>query len=72
MRTIFIKKEPILLGQFLKFSGIITNGGEAKIFLSETDVKVNKIPENRRGKKLFDGDIVEIDGKKFQIVLETN
>ena len=70
MRVIFINKEPILLGQFLKFAGIIVNGGEAKFFLTKANVKVNEISENRRGKKLFSGDLVEIDGVKYQILLE--
>lgn len=70
MRTIFITKEPILLGQFLKFVGIITNGGEAKIFLQENEVFVNNTLENRRGKQLFDGDYVEILNEKYIIKFE--
>ena len=70
MKTIFITKEPILLGQFLKFAGIIVNGGEAKFFLQETDVFVNGVFENRRGKQLFNGDCVEIYGEKYIIQLK--
>ena len=70
MRTVFIEKEPILLGQFLKFVGIITNGGEAKIFLLDAVVKVNNVTENRRGKKLFNNDLVEINKEKYKIVLK--
>lgn len=65
MTKILINSESINLGQFLKFSGVISNGGEAKIFLQENDVKVNKIDEKRRGRKLFSGDIVEINGEKY-------
>lgn len=70
METIFINKEPILLGQFLKFSGIICNGGEAKQFIANSLIYLNGIKENRRGKQLFSGDILEIEGKKYQIILK--
>ena len=65
MVEIFIKESCILLGQFLKFSGIISNGGEAKIFLLENDVFVNEMPENRRGRKLYNGDVVKVFETKY-------
>ena len=43
MTEITIFKEPITLGQFLKFSGLISTGGEVKIFLEESDIFVNNI-----------------------------
>lgn len=46
----------ITLGQFLKYKNIIGTGGQAKWFLSEHEVYLNGEPENRRGKKLHDGD----------------
>lgn len=70
MVEIKIHSEPITLGQFLKFSGIIYSGGECKNFLEESEIYVNKISENRRGKKLFSGDLVEINGEKYLLVLE--
>lgn len=65
MTKILITSESINLGQFLKFSGAISNGGEAKSFLQENDIRVNKKEEKRRGRKLFSGDIVEINGEEF-------
>lgn len=67
MKTILIQTEYITLGQFLKFSSIISNGGEAKFFLDNNIILVNNIEEKRRGKKLFNGDIVEINKKKYEI-----
>lgn len=58
----------ITLGQFLKLAGLINNGGEAKFYLQNVDVLVSGEPENRRGRKLRDGDSVQISGKKYQIV----
>ena len=72
MTEITIFKEPITLGQFLKFSGLISTGGEVKIFLEESDISVNNIAENRRGKKLLSGDLVEINGQKFKLRLEND
>lgn len=52
--------ELITLGQFLKHEGIIGTGGEAKWFLQENEVLLNGEPENRRGKKLHEGDEVDL------------
>ncbi|MFC7395126.1 S4 domain-containing protein YaaA [Scopulibacillus cellulosilyticus] len=49
------------LGQLLKYIGVISTGGQAKWFLSEHSVMVNQELENRRGRKLYDGDQVEIE-----------
>ena len=53
-------EEVITLGQFLKHEGIIGTGGEAKLFLAEYEVILNGQPENRRGKKLQDGDEIDV------------
>ena len=39
----------------------------AKMFLAETEVKVNGEKEDRRGKKLYPGDIIEVFDKKFLV-----
>ena len=62
-----IYTEYITLAQFLKLADLITNGGEAKFFLAENEVKVNGEIDNRRGRKLRDGDQVEVLGKTYQI-----
>ncbi|WP_424153874.1 S4 domain-containing protein YaaA [Staphylococcus debuckii] len=50
----------ITLGQFLKTEGIIESGGQAKWFLKEFDVYLNGERETRRGKKLDEGDQIDI------------
>ena len=62
-----ITTEYITLQQFLKFAGIAQTGGEAKILVKELEIFVNGEQENRRGRKLYPGDKVEIDGKTFEI-----
>lgn len=66
-RTISITTEYITLGQMLKFADIISNGGEAKAFLFQNEVKVNGEPDNRRGRKLRPGDVVETVGIRIEI-----
>lgn len=61
-KKVVIDSPFITLGQLLKEEGIIPTGGAAKWFLKEHDVKINDQLDNRRGKKLHDGDKVEIIG----------
>lgn len=67
MKEIKISTEYIKLGQFLKFATIIDSGAFAKTFLSENEVLVNGELEDRRGRKLYSGDIIEVCGEKFKI-----
>ena len=63
-----IQDHYITLGQFLKLTSIISSGGMAKPFLAQTEIYVNDEVENRRGKKLYDQDIISIPNiGEFQI-----
>lgn len=62
-----INTEFITLGQLLKMLDIANSGGEIKHLIKTLDIKVNGTIENRRGKKLYKGDIVIIDGKSYTI-----
>ncbi len=68
MEKVKIKTEYITLGQFLKFVGIISNGFEAKLYLSENEVFVCDEKEQRRGKKLYPGHTIKIKDKEFEII----
>ncbi len=57
-----IKTDYITLGQFLKRINAIQSGGMAKWFLQEKQVSVNGEKEMRRGRKLYVGDQVFIEG----------
>ena len=62
------KDEPfITLGILLKIAGIIDTGGQAKFFLSENTVLVNGEEENRRGRKLYRGDEIQVQNQTFLI-----
>ena len=68
MEKIKIYTEFIKLDQFLKMVNIAASGGQAKIMIMSEDVKVNGAIETQRGKKLRSGDIIEAEGRKFQIL----
>lgn len=63
--TITLKTEFITLGQLLKLSRVISTGGEVKAYLASNLVLVNQIKENRRGRKLYKGDVIELEGDKI-------
>ncbi len=64
---IYITSEYITLGQFLKLANLIESGGEAKFFLRSHLVFVNDEKEERRGRKLYPGDLIKIDGEEFEL-----
>ena len=68
MEKIKIDTEFIKLDQFLKMVNIAGSGGQAKIMIISVDVKVNGAVETQRGKKLRSGDMIEAEGRKFQIL----
>ena len=62
------KDEPfITLGVLLKIAGLIDTGGQAKWFLAENKVLVNGEEDNRRGRKLYRGDVIEVSNHSFVI-----
>ena len=64
---ITINTEYITLGQFLKLADIIQSGGEAKSFLAQNKVEIDGISDNRRGRKLRGGEIIEILSQTYEI-----
>ena len=64
---ISIYSDYITLGQFLKLADIIQTGGEAKSFLAEHEIKIDGVIDNRRGRKLRGGEIVEVLGQTYEI-----
>lgn len=67
MHEIQISGETIRLGQLLKLSGLVESGGASKALLVE-GVRVNGVPEARRGRQLHDGDVVEARGEVARVV----
>lgn len=67
METLKLRDEYIKLGQALKAAGLVESGVEAKFAIQDGRVKVNGQVEIQRGKKLYEGDIVEFDGNQIRI-----
>ncbi len=59
----------IELVQLLKASGVCSTGGQAKVAVTEGQVKVDGEVETRKGRKVRIGQKVEIDGQ--MIVIES-
>lgn len=59
----------IRLDQFLKWQGLCDTGGQAKIRIQYGEVMVNGEVETRRGRTLYVGDCVELEGRKVMVEL---
>jgi ribosome-associated protein len=57
----------IKLDSFLKAVNAVSSGGEAKLLITDGQVRVNGEIELRRGRKLYPGDRVEMGGKVYQV-----
>lgn len=66
-KEIKIVTDYIELQQLLKKIDLISSGGEAKIFLLNNEVKVDSEDENRRGRKLYPGNLILIGGVNYLI-----
>lgn len=62
-----IDGEYMTLQQVLKACNVIASGGQIKAYLAENPVLVNSEPENRRGRKIRPGDVVEADGIVIEV-----
>ncbi|MBR3934995.1 MAG: RNA-binding S4 domain-containing protein [Oscillospiraceae bacterium] len=67
---IAIRDEYIKLDSFLKFSGAVMTGGEAKELIQGGKVMVNGEVCTMRGKKMRSGDVASINGKSYMVTAE--
>lgn len=69
---ILLETDYMTLGQVLKEVNVISSGGQAKWYLAENIVLVDGEPENRRGRKLYAGMMIEIpdEGTFFMVKKE--
>ena len=58
----------IKLDSLLKFAGLAATGGEAKYLITEGMIEVNGQVCLMRGKKIYPGDKVELDGACVEVV----
>ena len=57
MNYITIKDEFIKLGQAMKLAGLVGSGIDAKMVIQNGEVTVNGEVDERRGRKLYPGDV---------------
>lgn len=67
MEIIKLRDEYIKLGQALKAANLVEDGVEAKLVIQDGLVKVDNEVDIRRGRKLYDGDVVSFDGQELRI-----
>ncbi|MEE1229208.1 MAG: RNA-binding S4 domain-containing protein [Lachnospiraceae bacterium] len=61
-------EEYIKLGQALKAANLVGSGVEAKMVIQDGYVKVDGEVDTRRGRKLYDGMVVDFEGQQFKVV----
>ncbi len=69
MRIVEITTEPVELYKILKFEGLVTTGGEAKLLIGDGQVTVNGETETRRRRKMKGGDVIEFRGDRLELRL---
>ncbi|MCU0523915.1 MAG: RNA-binding S4 domain-containing protein [Elainella sp. Prado103] len=62
-----VESSSIKLDQFLKWVGMVQTGGEAKMLIQDGQVRVNGAIETRRGRRLSEGDRVDVMGETFVV-----
>lgn len=67
MQEIRIKDGYIKLGQALKLAGLVGSGVEAKMLVQDGFVKVNGETDERRGRKLYPGDVFELEKNQVKV-----
>lgn len=68
MQEIVIKDEFIKLGQAMKLAGMVGSGVEAKMLIQDGLVSVNGEVDERRGRKLYPGDVFSFEGEEVKVV----
>lgn len=69
MRTVTINRQPVELFKILKFEGLTSTGGEAKLMIADGQVSVNGEVETRKRRKIVDGDTIVFAGESLLIRL---
>lgn len=70
MREVHVTKEPVELYKILKFEGMVSSGGEAKLAIADGQVLLNGKVETQKRKKVVSGDVIEFAGEKVMIQLK--
>ena len=64
---ITIRDEFIKLGQALKLAGVVEDGVEAKYAIQDGLVQVNGEVDQRRGRKVYEGDVITFEDQEIKV-----
>ncbi|MGF1690428.1 RNA-binding S4 domain-containing protein [Photobacterium kagoshimensis] len=65
-----VSAQPIELYKVLKIANLVGGGGEAKFAISEGYVGVNGELEQRKRRKLYDGDVIEFNQEYYVVICD--
>ena len=68
MEEIKIRDEFIKLGQALKLAGVVEDGVEAKYAIHDGLVQVNGEVDQRRGRKVYEGDVITFEDQEIKVI----
>lgn len=63
-----IRDEFIKLGQALKLAGVVEDGVEAKYAIQDGLIQVNGEVDQRRGRKVYEGDVITFEDQKIKVI----
>ena len=63
-----IRDEFIKLGQAVKLAGVVEDGVEAKYAIQDGLVQVNGEVDQRRGRKVYEGDVITFEDQEIKVI----
>ena len=63
-----IRDDFIKLGQALKLAGVVEDGVEAKYAIQDGLVQVNGEVDQRRGRKVYEGDVITFEDQEIKVI----
>lgn len=60
-------REYLELNAYIKKLNLATSGGQAKVLIRSGNILLNNVSETRNRKKVYPGDIIEYEGKKYVV-----
>lgn len=66
-----VNVQPIELYKVLKIANVVGGGGEAKHVIGEGYVGVNGELEQRKRRKVYDGDVIEFNEEYYVVICDT-
>lgn len=52
----------------MKLAGVVEDGVEAKFVIQDGLVKVNGEVDERRGRKVYEGDVISFNGQDIKVI----